>query len=85
MTAIVALFMLSHSFYAPECCHDQDCHPYPGEMVTMEPQGYRLADGRFMNYYRTRPSPDDRYHLCDRPGRTAVRELTCFYAPRPSS
>jgi hypothetical protein len=89
--AIIALLaapalLHAHSWYPFECCSDRDCFPVAVEDVQVSAEGYTLADGTFISFKETRPSPDGQYHVCRRQdGKGAVirmhKKPACFWAP----
>jgi hypothetical protein len=82
---------LSHGWYDPYCCNDQDCAPIApqhvaategGWLVTLGPGDHPMVKEPrtfLVPYADARPSGDDAFHACIvlwRPG-----EMRCFYAP----
>lgn len=95
MKSSIAFFLLTasalaHSWYPYECCSDLDCHPVPVDRVKEAKGGWLLADGTFIAYRDARPSPDNRFHVCQRDaGKGALIRLhdkpACFWAPMGAS
>ena len=79
------LASLAHDWYPPWCCSDDDCRALAedrGETVVEEANGWRLWDGRLIRPENSRPSPDQKYHLCEEP---TTKAIICFFVPpRPS-
>ena len=82
---LVAQATRAHEFYDTDCCNEQDCAPYTGE-VRETPQGYYLPAYNYtFPYNRVRykvPSDDGhQYHLCKTdPAGGEGSTLLCFYA-----
>ena len=56
----------AHSWYPPECCSGQDCHPVPCETLRGEMNGgltYLPANTSF-RANMVRPSQDAQCHIC---------------------
>ena len=56
----------SHSWYPPECCSGQDCHPVPCESLRSEDDGnltYTPTSTHFLKRM-IRPSQDSQCHIC---------------------
>ena len=76
---------VAHDWYPLWCCSDNDCRALSeekGEMVVEELNGWRLWDGRLIRRENSRPSPDQKYHLCEEP---TTKAIICFFAPPRSS
>jgi hypothetical protein len=87
---------LSHSFYPWECCHDQDCWPTGADAAGLirEPDpiftrgGWRLHDGTIIPFNQTRPSPDERFHVCRYGGAASgavirpAEKMPCLWVPQ---
>ena len=74
----------AHNWYPLDCCSNIDCRALveiKGETVTEVPEGWRLWDGRIIGRNRARPSPDNRFHLCE----TLSKLILCFFVPPGSS
>ena len=76
MTA-VALFMLAHSWYPNECCHDMDCRPVPCAELVISGSS---AAWRGHNWRTARASPDQACHVCVHNG-----TVTCVFVPEQLS
>lgn len=78
---ILAVILLAHAFYDPECCGGSDCAPITEKSVIEASDGYHV-EGMLVPYAdpRIRLSPDDQYHLCAPHYRNA--KLRCLYVPK---
>jgi len=72
---MIALLLLAHSFYAPECCEGRHCRAVPCAEIT--------DAGRFWHWWSYeflksagRVSPDGRCHVCVTEG-----AAICIYLP----
>jgi hypothetical protein len=64
--AFLAAPALAHSWYPPECCSGQDCHPVPCETLRSEDNGgltYTPTSTSFLKRM-IRPSQDGSCHIC---------------------
>src|SRR5688500_17384209 len=74
---------LAHSWYDSYCCNDKDCGPIDSGTVRVVAKGYMVnLNGTevFVSHEETRPSGDDKFHICLIPTEAGVR-VRCFYAP----
>ncbi len=75
---------LAHDWYPPSCCSERDCRALveaKGETVLESAKGFELWDGRIIARDRARPSPDEKFHLCE----TRALKVLCFFAPPGAS
>lgn len=71
--------------YPYQCCSDRDCRPVHGAAIVEGPDGYVVEEtGEIIGYKdsRLKPSPDDEFHLCLRPGNVRSRAICLFVPPR---
>lgn len=73
---LLALYLLAHSWYPPECCSDRDCEPVPDGSVSRVQGGYQF-EGQFIPDATVRTGQDLRFHACKSPSGT----LLCFFRP----
>jgi hypothetical protein len=72
----VALFMLAHSWYPNECCHDIDCHPIACSELQIDGKSASWrGHGR-----QAMPSPDNSCHIC-----IHGNLVTCVFIPEHMS
>ena len=83
MAALAALLLCAHSWYEPACCSGHDCFPIDSGTVRVVANGYMVnVNGTevFVSHAETRPSGDEKFHLCLVPTEGGLR-VRCFYAP----
>ena len=82
----IALIILIHSFYDPDCCENQHCHPVPCEQITDTSWGWLWRDGDKLAVHfdkrQFKPSPDGNCHVCvANTTDTPVLHGICIYLP----
>jgi hypothetical protein len=79
MHRILALLLLlptpalAHSWYAAECCNNEDCRPIDDLPET--PNGY-VYNGQVVPKSKEKQSKDFQFHICIRNG-----QILCLYVP----
>lgn len=71
---ILALWLLAHSWYPQECCHDKDCRPVPCAEITRTSAGLKWHELTFTKAPGV--SPDGECHICLFNG-----NLLCVFTP----
>jgi hypothetical protein len=82
--ALVALLLCAHSWYDAYCCNDKDCFPIDSGTVRVVAEGYMVKLGGqeiYDSHNETRPSGDDKFHICLIPPSVGMLTVRCFYAP----
>jgi hypothetical protein len=85
LAAIVSSQALAHSWYPYWCCSDHDCRALiaaKGEIVRETEDGFQLWDGRFIGREYAKPSPDEKFHMCEE---ASTKAIICFFAPQGQS
>ena len=63
MVSLFGLLILAHSWYAPECCGGQDCHPVPCDQLTEDKDGIHWKNIIFYANH-IYPTQDNQCHVC---------------------
>jgi len=89
VTAMISLAVapdgMAHDWYPVWCCSEKDCRELveaQGETVLETPEGWQLWDGRKVPRNTAKPSPDNKFHLCEE---ARSKAIICFFAPPGSS
>lgn len=83
LAVLGVLLLCGHSWYDPYCCNDKDCSPIDSATVRVVAKGYMVKLGAaeiFVPHDQTRPSGDDKFHVCLVPTEDGLM-VRCFYAP----
>jgi len=82
MNQLIAIAILTHSWYPPQCCgNNYECHRVPCEEITTAPNGDVSWHGMTISKYGAFNSQDAYCHACD----YHERVLYCIFTPKAVS